>query len=147
VRLKPSFRFFASAIALSAPMRLLDYLFRLTLENVSPVEQARRDSLHAKFCASLLGSTTALSFAFRGRSKDRVVFREFTSGEAVSAYCSPGGGKTLGHRQFHVALPELDCVFYESWDDTNHFFFTKPTLVRTVSELASKSGLYVLAHD
>mgnify|MGYP003606969521 CR=1 FL=1 len=116
------------------------------LENVSTVEQRRRNALHAKFCASLVVDTTALSFVFRQRAKDLLVFREFTSDEALANYCSPHGGRTLGHRQFHVALPELDCVFYESWDDTNHFFFTKPTAVGAISKWASQSGLYVLSH-
>lgn len=116
------------------------------LENVSPAEQARRDALHAKFCALLVAGCTALSFVFRRRQKDRLVFREFTSIEALSKYCSPYGGRTLGHREFHVALPELDCVFYESWDETNHFFFTKPTAISVISEWAKQSGLHVLSH-
>lgn len=117
------------------------------LENVSPAEQARRDALHAKFCALLVAGSTALSFVFRRRHKDRLVFREFRSVEALSKYCSPHGGGTLGHREFHLALPELDCVFYESWDDTNHFFFTKPTAVSAISEWAKQSGLYILSHN
>jgi hypothetical protein len=116
------------------------------LENVSPVEQTRRDALHAKFCSLLVAGTAALSFVFRGRLKDRPVFREFTSVQALSKYCTPHGGRALGHREFQVALPELDCVFYESWDDTNHFFFTKPTAVDTISEWALQSGLYILRH-
>ncbi|MEF8769968.1 MAG: hypothetical protein ABTS16_00465 [Candidatus Accumulibacter phosphatis] len=116
------------------------------LENISPAEQARRDALHAKFCALLVASTTVFSFVFRRRQKDRLVFREFTSASALANYCSPRGGRMLGHRQFYVALPELDCVFYESWDDTNHFFFTKPTAMGAISEWATQSGLYVLQH-
>ena len=77
------------------------------LENVSPTEQARRDALHAGFCAALINRTEVLSFAFRGRRRDRLIFREFISKEALSSYCTPNGGKTLRHRQFHVVLPEL----------------------------------------
>lgn len=73
---------------------------------------ARRDALHAKFCALLVAATTALSFVFCGRQYDRLVFRELASVATPSNYCSPHGGQTLGRYHFHVALPELDCVFY-----------------------------------
>lgn len=115
------------------------------LENVSQAEQARRDAMHAKFCALLIAGTTALSFVFRGRQHDCLAFRKFTSQEALSRYCTPNGGRTLGHRQFHVALPDLDCVFYESWDDTNHFYFVQPTAENAISEWAQQSGLHVLS--
>ena len=114
------------------------------LENVSPTEQARRDALHAGFCAALINRTEVLSFAFRGRRRDRLIFREFISKEALSSYCTPNGGKTLRHRQFHVVLPELACAFYESWDDTNHILFRGAELAQLILELASKNGLHVL---
>lgn len=116
------------------------------LENVPPMEQARRNALHADFCALLVAGTSVLSFAFLGRKHDHLVFREFVSKTALSRYCTPNGGRTLKHRQFHVALPALDCVFYESWDDTNHFFFTKPSAMSSVTSWAQKSGLHVLTH-
>ncbi len=117
------------------------------LENVSSVEQARRDALHADFCARLVAGTEVLSFIFRGRRHDRMVFRKFTTKAALANYCTPHGGRTLGHRDFHVVLPELNCAFYESWDDTNHFFFTKPATTDLVFEWARQSGLYVLPHN
>lgn len=116
------------------------------LENVPPFEQDRRDALHASFCKSLVATTQVLSFVFRGRRDERLVFREFTSKNALERYCTPHGGRTLGHRQFQVALPELHCVFLESWDDTNHFFFTEPTAINHIQQLAEKCGLYVLSH-
>ena len=116
------------------------------LENVSSIEQARRNALHADFCALLVASTPVLSFVFLRRKHDRLVFREFLSKEALSRYCMPNGGRTLKHRHFYVALPELDCVFYESWDDTNHFFFTNPRAMNSITSWAQKSGLHVLNH-
>jgi hypothetical protein len=116
------------------------------LENVPTFEQSRRDALHASFCKSLVATTEVLSFRFRGRRDDRLVFREFTSKDELARYCAPNGGRTLGHRQFQVALPELNCVYLESWDDTNHFFFTEPTAINYIQQLAEKSGLYVLSH-
>lgn len=114
------------------------------LHDVSPTEQSRRDTLHANFCNLLVTNTSVLSFVFRGQKRDKLVFRRFASSVALSKYCTPHGAKTLRHREFCVALPELDCVFYEGWDDTSHFFFTKPTAVDVISEWALQSGLYLL---
>ncbi|MES2049247.1 MAG: hypothetical protein V4447_12670 [Pseudomonadota bacterium] len=117
------------------------------LENVPLVEQARRDSLLAAFCASMIAETNVLSFALRGRQKDRITFRNFTSEVMLASYCKPYGGKLLGHRHFYVVLPELDCAFYESWDNTYHFFFTKPGIADAALNWAKQSNTYLLSHS
>lgn len=114
------------------------------LENVSASEQASRDALHAKFCALVVAETEVLSFTFRRRNHDRLVFRRFTSSTDLATYCTPGGGKALGHREFHVVLPGLRCAFYESWDDTNHLFFMGSSPMSVISDWAKRSGLHVL---
>lgn len=115
------------------------------LEDVPPFEQKRRDALHADFCKALVTATFALSFTFRGRKDNRLIFRKFTSETALVNYCTPHGARTLKHRQFQIALPDLDCVFLESWDDTNHIFFTETTAIPLVQRLARENGLYVLS--
>lgn len=116
------------------------------LERVPSEEQASRDARHARFCALLIARTPVLSFVFRRRAKDRVTFRKFTDHEALTKYCIPGGGQTLGHRHFQVVLPELGCAFFESWDDTHHFYFTNPAAIEPLRELAGQCGLYLLEH-
>jgi hypothetical protein len=115
------------------------------LENVPAQEQARRDALLAGFCARVTEATEVLSFVQRGRQDRRILFRSFASAAARSAYCRPNGGKTLGHAHFHVVLPELDCAFYESWDDTYHFFFTTPTVVEAARGWAEQSGVFLIS--
>jgi hypothetical protein len=114
------------------------------LENVPAQEQARRDALLAGFCARMTAATEVFSFVQRGRQERRIVFRSFMSAAARAAYCRPEGGATLGHAHFHVVLPELDCAFYESWDDTYHFFFTTPTVVEAARGWAEQSGVFLL---
>jgi hypothetical protein len=116
------------------------------LENVPPSEQAERDARHGKFCALLIAETPVLSFAFRRRAQDRPTFREFISPKALAAYCTPNGGSTLRHRMFSVVLPEWDCAFFEGWDDTHQFFFTNPSSIDRIRELAGQCGLYILEH-
>ena len=114
------------------------------LEGVPSEEQERRNGLHAAFCARIALETEVLSFAFRRRRRNRLVFRRFLSSSALRSYLSPNGGQTLGHRQFHVVLPQLSCAYYESYDDTNHFFFAANTDMTLVSQWARDCGLHVL---
>jgi hypothetical protein len=114
------------------------------LENIPIEEQERRDKLLAAFCSALISNTEVLSFAMRGRRKDRPVFRTFTSKTVLGSYCKPNGGKLLRHRHFYVVLPELGCAFYESWDDTYHFFFTSPGIEKAAHDWAAQSGVFLL---
>ena len=114
------------------------------LENVSAEEQARRDGLLRGFCQKIISNTEVLSFAMRGRLKNRPVFRTSKSKSLLENYCMPKGGKSLRHRHFHVVLPELGCAFYESWDDTYHFFFASPGIENAARDWAMQSGVYLL---
>lgn len=117
------------------------------LENVPPEEQERRDRLLAAFCEKMIAGTEVLSFVMRGRRKDRCVFRAFESVPALTNYCRPNGGRLLGHRHFYVVLPELGCAFYESWDDTYHFFFTSPGIENVARVWAAQSNVYLLSRN
>ncbi|WP_136221008.1 hypothetical protein [Massilia sp. Mn16-1_5] len=114
------------------------------LENVPAVEQARRDALLGDFCSRMVGSTEVISFVQRGRQWRRIIFRRFLSDAVISEYCRPGGGRVFGHRHFQVVLPEFRCAFYESWDDTYHFFFVQPGIAEAARVWASQSGVYLL---
>ncbi len=124
------------------------------LENVTPAEHTRRNALHKDFCSKLVTETEVLNFVLSGRNYDKVLFRKFTSQKALSEYCTPNGGSSLDrgrfhvcHRHFNVAIPQLECVFYEGWDYTNHSHFTNEHCLKAISEWATKSGLFVLRHD
>lgn len=84
------------------------------LENVSIDEQARRGAVLADFCARLSAATEGMSVAQRGRQFRRMNFRRFLSGADASEFCRPDGGRVLGHRHFHVVLPEFHCAFTEA---------------------------------
>jgi len=115
------------------------------LENVPADEQARRDALLADFCSRMITGTDVLSFVQRGRQFRHILFRRFVLKEVLSEYCRPGGGKVFGHRHFHVVLPEHGCAFYESWDDTYHFFFNRPDIEDAARVSANQSGVYLLS--
>jgi len=81
-----------------------------------------------------------------GYRKNLTVFRKFTPKSALAAYCTPHDGRTLGHREFHVALPELNCVFYEGRVDTPPLFFQAGRISPVAPELAKQSGFHVLSN-
>lgn len=116
------------------------------LENVSQAEQRRRDALLSSFCESMSRDTEVLSFAMRGRNKENCIFREFTSTAALTTYCTANGGRELGHRHFHVVLPEFGCAFFESWDDTYIFYFHSPAVETRVVEWAKNADVHVLRY-
>ena len=117
------------------------------LENIPPEEQERRDRLLAAFCGNMVAGTEVLSFVMRGRRKDRCVFRSFKSMPTLANYCRPNGGRLLGQRHFYVVLPELGCAFYESWDDTYHFFFASPAIENAARVWAAQSSVYLLSRN
>lgn len=117
------------------------------LENVPIEEQQRRNALHADFCARIARETEVLAFTFRRIRRDRLVFRSFTSCAPLSAYFTPNGGTASKYRKFHVVLPELRCAYYESWDDTNHFYFAKGEDMNRIIDWVKESGLHVLERD
>jgi hypothetical protein len=117
------------------------------LENVPVDEQARRDALLAGFCSRMIAATEVLSFVQRGRQYRRMIFRRFLSSVVSAEYCRPRGGRVLGHRHFHVILPELHCALYEGWDDTYHFFFTRPDIADVANGWARQSGVYLLGRS
>lgn len=114
------------------------------LENVQADEQARRNALLADFCSRVIATTEVVSFAQRGRQSRRIIFRRFLSKDVISEYCRPHGGRIFGHRHFRVVLPELRCAFYEGWDDTYHFFFTRSDIAEAALGWARQSGVYLL---
>ncbi|MDT0357006.1 hypothetical protein RJO15_14590 [Herbaspirillum huttiense F1] len=116
------------------------------LEAVPPDERKRRDALMDGFCKRMIAETEVLSYVLRGRKKDRLVFRTFNSRDALTAYCRPNGGSSLGHREWHVVLPELACAFLESWDDTCHFFFVSPGIEERAVHWAAQSKVHILRH-
>ncbi|MCP3658672.1 hypothetical protein [Herbaspirillum sp.] len=116
------------------------------LEAVPPDERKRRDALMESFCKRMIAETEVLSYALRGRKKDRLVFRTFNSSDALTNYCRPNGAKSLGHREWHVVLPELECAFLEGWDHTCHFFFVTPGIEEKAMHWAAQSKVHILRH-
>ena len=115
------------------------------LSNVSKEEQQGRDSKFNKFAKKLIDNTEVLNFAFKGRWSSAVPqFRKFTSDTAKENYlmCAP---HNVDSSQFYkVVLPELEAVYFESWDDTNVFYLRNTEHANQIETWANECGLYRL---
>jgi len=115
------------------------------LSDVSEEEQLSRDLKFVKFAKKLIENTEVLNFTFKGRwSSAKPQFRKFTSDAAKEAYlmCAP---HNVGSSHFYkVVLPELEAVYFESWDDTNVFYLRNPKHAEKIEKWANECGLYRL---
>jgi hypothetical protein len=114
------------------------------LGDISKEEQARRDALLYSFSKKVAQSTEVLNFKFRGKWKKAYpLFRGFTSEESKQEYLKP----VMSHTRksfFQVVLPEIDAVFFESWDNTNVFYLRDPSKIEIIKKWAAETGVYCL---
>ncbi|TGE76662.1 hypothetical protein C7Y70_19060 [Pseudoalteromonas sp. KS88] len=115
------------------------------LSNVTADEQKLRDSKFIKFSQKLIENTEILNFTFRGKhSKAFPIFRKFTSNDAKEKYLACAPNNVDSSHFFKIVLPQLNAIYFESWDDTN-VFYLRNTEHRNQLELwAKECGLHCL---
>jgi len=117
------------------------------LADVSQPEQAQRDKRLNRFTACVVDHTEVLNVHLRGRpAKSRPVFRRFLSDTAMQQYMLISPGDISRRRLFRVALPALDALYFESWDDTNVFYLRDPETAQKIRQWADSCGLFCLGH-
>jgi hypothetical protein len=115
------------------------------LSDVSIDEQQTRDAKFTQFAKKLIENTEVINFTFKGRwANARPQFRLFTSHQSKERYllCTPHNLDSSHF--FKVVLPELDAVYFESWDDTNVFYLRNPKYAKQIEQWANECGLYRL---
>jgi hypothetical protein len=115
------------------------------LSDVSIDEQQTRDAKFTQFAKKLIENTEVINFTFKGRWANALPqFRLFTSHQAKERYllCTPHNLDSSHF--FKVVLPELDAVYFESWDDTNVFYLRNPKYAKQIEQWANECGLYRL---
>ena len=115
------------------------------LSDVSDEEQKSRDSKFIKFAKKLIDNTEVLNFTFKGRwSSAKPQFRAFTSKTAKERYLMGAQHNVDSNHFYKVVLPELEAVYFESWDDTNVFYLRNPEHAEQIAKWANECGLYRL---
>jgi len=133
-------------MAVSVFDRWLGHEDSLTLlSDVSPEEQQTRDSKFIKFAEKLVSNTEVLNFTFKGRwNKSVPSFRKFTSNKAKIDYLLSTPHNVDSAQFYKIVLPELDAVYFESWDDTNVFYLRNPEKAAQLEIWANECGLHCL---
>lgn len=115
------------------------------LSDVSEDEQQIRDSRFIKFAEKLIHNTEILNFTFKGRRiKALPSFRQFTSHNAKVNYLMRTPHNVDSSHFYKVVLPELEAVYFESWDDTNVFYLRNPAKAAQIEIWANECGLFCL---
>ncbi|MDP5460936.1 hypothetical protein [Alishewanella sp. SMS8] len=115
------------------------------LSDVSKEEQQIRDSKFIKFAGKLINNTEVLNFTFKGRWGNALPqFRKFTSSTAKENYLMCTQHNVDSSHFYKIVLPELEAVYFESWDDTNVFYLRNTEHEVQIEKWANECGLYCL---
>ena len=109
------------------------------LSEVGADEQSRRNASFNRFNEIMIKNTEVLLVSLCGIRGSKVRFKEFTFIDAKRAYLAQSGRQV-----YTVALPALGAVYFEGFDDTNHFFLNEPDSKGQIEDWAEQAGLYVL---
>lgn len=109
-------------------------------------ERTARDRKFLAHWEALFHATEIYTVRYRGRwpRKSQLVFKKYLDKKGFLERCrfDPHRAPT----QF-VLLPEYDCIFMASWDDTNVVFFNSRERVEPLISLARDCGLHCLEFD
>ena len=104
------------------------------------VNLERLQLLHS-FTRKLVEETEVLTFRCRGKRKDKVKFKSFTSDKAANIYCESSTESTPINSLYVIILPKYKCIINESRDYTNHLYYRDKELVSPLLQMVNNHGL------
>jgi hypothetical protein len=102
------------------------------------------DSRLYKFATMLSKSNESLLVKFKGRYKKRPSFKKFSNEQSRMAILQPRPHDLGNQQRFILAFPSLGLIYAEGWDFTHQIYYNSESTLGVVSDIAGKSGLYVL---
>ncbi|MFZ6745783.1 hypothetical protein ACO0LC_21370 [Undibacterium sp. JH2W] len=116
------------------------------LDNIGVIEQENRNQKFLSHWAAIFDATEIFTLRYRGRwpKKERLVIKQYADKAGYLAQCR----LKMGNSPFQfLILPEFDCLYMASWDDTNHLYFNDRLRAEPILSLAKKSGLHILEYN
>ena len=112
----------------------------------SGAERERRDKLFREHWSLIFDATPVYTLRYRGRwqKKEKLVLKRFSEKEFFMER-----SRILMNRspsQF-VVLPEFDCIYAASWDDTNVLYYHDRNAAEPILKFARKVGLHSLEYE
>ena len=113
------------------------------VNTIDEKQNLRNEALYA-FSKKVMSNTKVVNLKWGGlKGKRRPLFRSFTSEQAQLDYFLPAIGSS-GKPFFLSALPDLNVIFIESWDDTNIMYLKDESVKPLIKKWAAESGVYCL---
>ena len=106
------------------------------LNQVSPIEQQKRDGKHFVFSELLIEKMKVFGFIYFQEMGQRK-FVDFISEKHLMKYM-----KESSH--FCVVIPDIESIYLCGFDDTNHLYFKNKTTLKQIEPLAKQASLYLL---
>lgn len=109
-------------------------------------ERINRDRKFLSHWAAIFDTTPVFTFRTRGRfpHKSKKVFKEYLDKEGFLQQCRFDPQKAP---EQVVLLPEFDCIYVASWDDTNVVYYNHREKADLIINLAKGVGLHCLEYD
>lgn len=116
------------------------------LDNIDVTEQENRNKKFLSHWVAIFDATEVFTVRYRGQwpQKEKLVIRQYTDKAGYLTQCR----HRMSNSPFQfLILPEFDCLYVASWDDTHELYFNDRLRAKPVLYLAEKSGLHVLKYD
>lgn len=114
------------------------------LNDVPSGVQFQYDARLHRFACAVASELKAYLVKWKGRQKQIMTFREFTSAQARDKCLEPLPYRCSMYGRFVVVLPEIDAAYVEGWDFTHHISFRNRSKAAALERLALEHGLFVL---
>ena len=112
----------------------------------SGAERERRDKLFREHWSLIFDATPVYTLRYRGRwqKKAKLVLKRFSEKEFFMERSRILMNKSPS--QF-VILPEFDCIYAASWDDTNVLYYNDRNAAEPILKFARNVGLHSLEYE
>lgn len=114
------------------------------LQNESDETKVERNRALHDFSCSLLDKYDCLTYRFKGRVKERVVFKRFLNKKAANKYVEQSPTECSSRFQFRIVFPEISAVYFEGWDYTNYLYFSESKYISEIRSLVKEKKVYSL---
>ncbi len=114
------------------------------LDKISDALQIKHNIKLHSFCCNLTNEVTSYLVKFKGRYKNKVVFKEFLSSSGREKSIIPLEYNYGDKWRFVIVFPSLNLVYFEGCDFTHHFYYRDKSGFKVIENIAKQSGVHVL---
>lgn len=107
------------------------------------LQRSHNKKLHS-FVSELASKAQPYLVKLKGRRRNNVTFRKFTSAAARDQFLVPAPYNCGDRWRFILVFPALDAAYFEGSDFTHHIFFRKRSKLKELEQVSRRAGVYAL---